>query len=123
MLDTRRVKPLFWIGDSRKELRTFPEQVQDVFGYALHLAQTGAKHPDAKPLKGFHGAGVLEVVEEFAGNAYRAIYSVRMGDVVYVLHAFQKKSKSGVSTPRQDMELVRSRLKLAQMHYEKEYGK
>jgi phage-related protein len=90
-----------------------PEEVQDVFGYALHLAQAGGKHPDAKPLKGksFSGAGVLEVVEHFHGDTYRAVYTVRYSDAVYVLHCFQKKSTQGISTPKQETELVRSRLR------------
>lgn len=88
-----------------------PEDVQDVFGYALHLAKTGQKHPDAKPLKGFGGAGVLEVVDDFQGDAYRAVYTVRFADAVYVVHCFQKKSTQGIATPKPDMELIKSRLK------------
>lgn len=88
-----------------------PAEVQDVFGYALHLAQLGQKHPDAKPLKGFGGAGVLEVVEDFQGDAYRAVYTVRYAEAVYVLHCFQKKSTQGIATPKPDMELIKSRLK------------
>lgn len=84
-----------------------------MMGYALYLAQIGRKHPDARPLKGFGGAGVLEVVEDFQGNAYRAVYTVRMAGVVYVLHAFQKKSKRGIKTSKEDIEKVKSRFKLA----------
>ena len=93
-----------------------PDDVQDTFGYALHLAQTGSKHPDAKPLKGFGSAGVLEVVESQAGSTYRAVYTVKIAGVVYVLHCFQKKSTSGIATPKQDMDLVRERLKTALAH-------
>ncbi len=94
-----------------------PEDVQDTFGHALYLAQTGEKHRAAKPLKGFSGAGVLEVVEDCEGNTYRAVYTVRFGEVVYVLHVFQKKSKSGITTPKQEIDLIESRLKQAQeMH-------
>ena len=93
-----------------------PDNVQDTFGYALHLAQTGSKHPDAKPLKGFGSAGVLEVVESQAGSTYRAVYTVKIAGVVYVLHCFQKKSTSGIATPKQDMDLVRERLKTALAH-------
>lgn len=93
-----------------------PDEVQDTFGYALHLAQTGSKHPDAKPLKGFGSAGVLEVVESQAGSTYRAVYTVKIAGVVYVLHCFQKKSTSGIATPKPDMDLVRERLKAAQAH-------
>ena len=88
-----------------------PADVQDIFGFALHLAQSGEKHPDAKPLKGFGGAGVLEVVENHKSNTYRAVYTIRYTDMVYVLHCFQKKSHQGIETPKHDMELIRSRLK------------
>lgn len=88
-----------------------PEEVRDTFGYALHLAQVGQKHPDAKPLKGFGGAGVLEVVEDFQGDAYRAVYTVRYAEAVYVVHCFQKKSTQGIATPKPDVELIKSRLK------------
>ena len=88
-----------------------------VIGFALHVAQTGGKHSDAKPLKGFGSAGVLEVVEDQAGDTYRAVYTVRYAGAIYVLHAFQKKSKSGVKTPARDIELVKQRLKRAEEHY------
>lgn len=88
-----------------------PEAVQGIFGYALHLAQVGQKHPDAKPLKGFGGAGVVEVVEDFQGDAYRAVYTVRYAEAVYVVHCFQKKSTQGIATPKPDVELIKSRLK------------
>ena len=123
MLKLTRLKNLIWVGSSKKDLKTFPEEVQDVFGYALYLAQTGNKHANAKPLKGFHGAGVLELVEEFDGNAYRAVYTVKLSDTVYVLHAFQKKSTSGIATPTKEIELVKHRLKTAQAHHEQELGK
>ena len=106
-------KPLEWVGSSKKDLLALPDVVIDVFGYALHLAQTGKKHSQAKPLQGFGSAGVLEVVEDWRGNAYRAVYTVRFAARVFVLHVFQKKSKSGVATPRPDMDLVRDRLKVA----------
>ena len=83
-------------------------------GYALYLAQVGGKHLDAKPLKGFGGAGVLEVVEDFAGDTYRAVYTVKLAGVVYALHAFQKKAKRGIETPRQELETVRRRLRRAE---------
>jgi phage-related protein len=107
-------RPLAWIGSSLKALRTFPDEVKDVMGYALHLAQAGGKHDAAKPLAGFGGAGVLEVVDDHDGDTYRAVYTVKFADRVYVLHAFQKKAKKGIRTPRQDMDLVRERLKLAE---------
>ena len=93
-----------------------PAEVQDTFGYALHLAQTGSKHLQAKPLKGFGSAGVLEVVESEAGSTYRAVYTVKIAGAVYVLHCFQKKSTAGVSTPKPEMDLVRDRLKAALAH-------
>ena len=104
-------KPLRWVASSKKDLMAMPEEVQDTFGYALHLAQVGQKHPDAKPLKGFGSAGVLEVVEDFQGDAYRAVYTVRYAKAVYVVHCFQKKSTQGIATPKPDVELIKSRLK------------
>jgi phage-related protein len=104
-------KPLRWVASSKKDLMAMPEEVQDTFGYALHLAQVGQKHPDAKPLKGFGGTGVLEVVEDFQGDAYRAVYTVRYAEAVYVVHCFQKKSTQGIATPKPDVELIKSRLK------------
>ena len=104
-------KPLRWVASSKKDLMAMPEEVQDTFGYALHLAQVGQKHPDAKPLKGFGGTGVLEVVEDFQGDAYRAVYTVRYAKAVYVVHCFQKKSTQGIATPKPDVELIKSRLK------------
>jgi phage-related protein len=110
-------KPVFWVASSRKELRKFPRGVRLTIGQALFDAQTGGKHPDAKPLKGFKGAGVLEVVEEEDGSAFRAVYTVRFAGAVYVLHAFQKKSKKGVATPTQEIDKVKARLKEAEKHY------
>lgn len=95
-----------------------PKEVRQVFGLALQEAQLGRKSPEAKPLTGFRGAGVLEVVESYDGNAYRAVYTVRFAEVVYVLHVFQKKSKQGGEVPREDMELIRSRLADAEADYQ-----
>jgi phage-related protein len=106
-------KPLEWIGSSKKDLKALPDEVMDVFGYALFLAQTGGKHDQAKPLRGFGSAGVLEVIEDFRGNAYRAVYTVQFEERVFVLHVFQKKSKTGIATPKSDMDLIRERLKVA----------
>lgn len=91
-----------------------PDDVIDVF--ALHLAQTGKKHTQAKPLKGFGGAGVLEVVEDHFGDTYRAVYTVKIVEAVYVLHCFQKKSRQGIETPKHDVDLIRERLRAAQAH-------
>lgn len=107
-------KPVVWIGSSKEDLKSLPVTVQDVFGYALYLAQVGKKHPETKPLHGFGGASVLEVVEDYRGNAYRAVYTVRFAGAVYVLHVFQKKSKQGIATPKSDLDLIKERLKRAQ---------
>ena len=93
----------------------FPEGVKDVLGYALHLAQHGEKHLDAKPLKGFGGAKTLEVVEDHQDDTYRAVYTVKFEGYVYVLHCFQKKSKKGIATPKPDMDKIRARLKDAEL--------
>jgi phage-related protein len=105
-------KPLIWIGDSLPTLQDFPEDVQDEVGYALFLAQTGDKHIKAKPLKGL-GAGTLEVVSDHRGDTFRAVYTVRLAGRVYVLHAFQKKSKTGITTPKSEIDMVKQRLKRA----------
>jgi phage-related protein len=97
-----------------------PNDVQDIFGYALHLAQEGGQHGDVKVMKGFGGAGVLEVVETDHEGTYRAVYTVKFEKAVYVLHVFQKKSKSGTKTPKQDLELIKLRLKAAQLHHQQE---
>ena len=99
-------KPLFWIGNSLSDLKDCPDEVQDFIGYALHWAQRGGKSPDAKPLQGFGGAGVLEIVDDFDGNTYRAMYTVRFAGAVYALHVFQKKSRKGIATPKQDIVMV-----------------
>ena len=117
----RGEKPLYWIASSLDDLLAFPESVKDEIGTALSAAQFGSKHPRAKPWKGT-GSGVFEVVEDYRGGAYRAIYTVRFANAVYALHAFQKKSPSGIKTARKDVELVGQRLKLAQQDYEVRYG-
>lgn len=108
-----QLKPLEWIGSSKKDLKALPEQVIDVFGYALYLAQTGGKHAQAKPMHGFGSAGVLEVVEDWRGDAYRGVYTVQFEERVFVLHVFQKKAKHGIATPKPDLELIHKRLKAA----------
>lgn len=112
-----RDKPLFWIGSSLDDLREFPEEVKRVMGFALWRAQEGRKHVNAKPLKGFGSAGVLEVVEDDHGGAYRAVYTVKFAGAVYVLHAFQKKSTKGIATPKREIDLIIERLKRAEEHY------
>lgn len=117
MSEYKHDKPQFWIGSSRDDLKDCPDEVQDNIGYALHWAQRGGKSPDAKPFQGFGSAGVLEVVDDFDGNTYRAVYTVRFAHAVYTLHVFQKKSRKGIATPKQKIELVKARLKRAEAHY------
>ena len=113
----RGEKPLIWVASSLNDLLAFPEKVKKKIGAALSVAQFGGKHPSAKPWKGA-GSVVFEIVEDYRSDAYRAIYTVKFADAVYVLHAFQKKSPSGIRTPRRDVELVAQRLKQAQQEYE-----
>ncbi|MBW2673818.1 MAG: type II toxin-antitoxin system RelE/ParE family toxin [Deltaproteobacteria bacterium] len=118
MSDTR-TKELVWIASSKKDLCGFPEEVRQAMGFALYQAQVGDKHVAAKPLKGFRGASVLEVVDDFDGDTYRTVYTVSLGDVVYVLHAFQKKSKRGATTPKPDIDLIKGRLDIAREQHAK----
>ena len=108
-----KLKPVEWIGSSYKDFVSFPDAVQDAMGYALYLAQTGRIHSSAKSLKGFGGAGVVELVEDDQHGTYRAVYTVKFERAIYVLHAFQKKSKKGIKAPREEIELVRRRLRVA----------
>lgn len=107
-------KPLAWVGSSKKDLRALPADVRKFFGYALHFAQCGEQHEAVKVLKGFGGAGVLEIIENDPGGTYRAVYTVKFSEAVLVLHVFQKKSKHGIATPKVDMNLIRERLKIAE---------
>ncbi len=93
-------KHVLWVGSSKKDLMAMPDEVKSAFGFALYLAQQGKKHQNAKPLKGFSGAGVLEVVEDSLGDTFRAVYTVKIAENIYVLHCFQKKSKRGTETPK-----------------------
>ena len=115
-------KPLDWVGSSKRDFLAFPLRVKDEMGAALGVAQFGGKHPSAKPRKG-QGSGIFEIVEDDSGDTYRAVYAVRFREVVYVLHAFQKKSPKGIKTARPDVELVTRRLRVAQEDYEARYGK
>jgi phage-related protein len=114
MPDEPPLKPVVWVGSSREDLRALPELVQDNFGYALYVAQRGDKHQDAKILKGYGGAGVLEIVRDYRGDTFRAVYTVRLAGAVYVLHVFQKKSKKGRATPKMDVKLIQQRLREAE---------
>ena len=115
-------KPLHWVGSSKKDLLAFPEQVVDNVGYALGAVQYGGHPPSAKPWKGL-GPGIHEIVEDDGSGTFRAVYTVRLRKAIYVLHAFQKKSPSGVRTARTDIELIAERLKAAKQDYEERYGK
>lgn len=112
------LKPCRWVGSSRKDVQSFPEQVKKDIGTALMFAQAGQKAGSAKPFKNA-GAGVLEIVDDHDGDTYRCVYLLRLKGVVYVLHAFQKKSKTGIKTPPKDIEMVKSRIKLAEEDYKR----
>jgi phage-related protein len=111
-------KPLKRVGSAKRDLDAMPEDVKDVFGYAIDLAQTGGKHQDAKVMAGFGSAGVLEVVEDYRGDTFRAVYTVKFAGWVYILHCFQKKSKRGVETPKADMNQIRDRFKAAKKDFD-----
>lgn len=115
-------RPLHWVGSSKRDFMDFPAAVRDDMGNALGIAQFGGTAPTAKPWKGL-GAGVLELVESHDGNAFRAVYTVRLAGAVYVLHAFQKKSPSGIRTAKKDIDLIAQRLRAAQRDYEEHHGK
>lgn len=112
------MKELIWLGSALDDVKSFPAEVQDEIGYALHCAQIGETHPSAKLFKG-HGSGVYEIVSNFNTDAYRAVYIVNLDDCLYVLHAFQKKSKSGIKTPKTDLNVIETRLKLLKSHLKK----
>ncbi|WP_202395989.1 type II toxin-antitoxin system RelE/ParE family toxin [Stappia sediminis] len=111
-----RRKPVIWVGESQKTIRAFPEDVKREIGFA-HQSQEGGKAISATPMVGFGGAGVLEIVADYRTDTYRSVYTVKFGDIVYVLHAFQKKSKSGISTPKKELDLIKARLRKAENHY------
>jgi phage-related protein len=112
-----RIKPVFWMASSRKDLKAFPKAVQSDVGYALFAAQRGEEYRSVKALKGFGGRSVLEIVAPHDGDTYRAVYTVKFEDAVYVLHAFQKKSTKGIATPQHEIDLIRRRLADAERHY------
>jgi phage-related protein len=122
MAQIRRNRPLLWVASSKRDYREFPAQVQDGFGFELFLAQTGQHPPSAKPLKGL-GTGMLELIENFDGDTYRAVYTVQFSEAVYVLHAFKKKSKRGGKTPQTDVDLIKLRLKAATDDHTQRFGK
>ena len=114
MIELPSPKPVIWIGPSRRDFRALPGEVKSRMGYALYVAQLGGKHRDAKPLKGFGGAGVVEIVADHQGDTFRAVYTVRFAAAVYVLHVFQKKAKRGRATPKFEMKLIEQRLRDAE---------
>jgi phage-related protein len=117
MKPSQAAKPVNWIASSYRDFKSFPEAVKDTMGYALYRAQVGRTHESAKPLKGFGGTSVVEIVEDFRTDTYRAVYTTKFIGVIYVLHAFKKKAKKGTATPQHDIELIRRRLKLAEADY------
>jgi phage-related protein len=121
-MDEEVPRPVEWIGSSLTDVRAFPPAVRDDVGFALYQAQIGSRHRAAKPLKGL-GSGVIEIVARHDGDTYRAVYTVRFGRAVYVLHAFQKKSRRGIGTPRHELDVIRRRLAMAAQHYEDNYAR
>ena len=110
-------KPVRWVGSSRNDLRGFPKDVRRSIGQALYAAQYGEQYPSVKTLKGFGGRSVLEIIEDYRGDTYRAVYTVKFRGAIYVLHAFKKKSKKGIATPQRDIELINRRLADAERDY------
>ena len=110
------MKKLFWLGSSKKDLKALPDEIQEIFGFALYQAQIGNKHSQTKVLKGFGSAAILEVVEDCNGGTFRAVYTVKFKETIYVLHCFQKKAKRGIETPKPDMDMINERLKAAEAH-------
>ena len=115
------LRPLLWVGSSLKDLRSFPEAVQDVMGYALFRAQLGERHPAAKALRG-KLRGLMEIVDEYRGNAYRVIYTTKLTSVIYALHVFRKKATRGIATPKREVELMQARYRWSQQHHHRQPG-
>jgi phage-related protein len=113
---SRSIRPLLWVASSKRDYRDFPPRVQDNLGFELFLAQTGQHPPSAKPLPGMAG-GTLELIEDFDGDTYRAVYTVRFAEAVYVLHAFKKKAKRGIKTPKLELDLIKSPLRDARFDH------
>ena len=108
-----KLKPLVWVRSSKEDLKNFPDTAQSHIGFALQMAQRGGKHSDAKPMRGFGGTSVIEIVEDYAGDTYRVVYTVKFEVAIYVLHAFKEKSKAGSATPKRELTLIEERLKRA----------
>ena len=122
-MNEKQTKPVIWIGSSYEDWQTFPAAVQDVMGYALHLAQCGEKAINTKPLTSFKGASVLEITDNYDTDTFRAVYTVQFQNAIYVLHAFQKKSKKGISTPKNHIQLIEQRLKKVREYHDKHQKK
>lgn len=120
-MPTEAPRPLQWVGHTKADIKSFPEAVREVLGYALFQAQVGLKHQSVKPLRGL-GGNVLEVISRHDGDTFRAVYTVRFRTVVYVLHVFQKKAKRGVATPESEIDLIKRRLRAAEQHYRQNHG-
>jgi phage-related protein len=120
-MDQKQLKPLSWVGSSYRDYTQFPELIQDEMGFALFRAQEGERHPSAKMMKGFGGGSVVEIVQNNDGNTFRSVYTVRFAEEVYVLHAFQKKSKKGVTTPRSHIDLIKRRPRKAEEDYRRRH--
>jgi phage-related protein len=116
-MEGEELKPVRWVGSSQRDLRSFPQPVRSAVGHAIYAAQKGQTDPAAKPLKGFGGRNIMEIVADHRGDTWRAVYTVRFRNAVYVLHAFQKKSKSGIATPKKELELIQQRLAEAERDY------
>lgn len=116
-------RKIIYMGSSQKDAGKLPKEVQELFAYALELAVAGGQHADAKPLSGFNGRNVVEVVGDYRGDTFREIYTVRFEEAIYVLHIFQKKSKKGISTPKEELDLIKKRLKWAESVHKEHYGK
>ena len=115
-------KPIEWVGSSKEDLKDFPDEVMRTMGYSLHVAQNGGKSDNAKPLsKAVKGGGIYEVCDDYQGDTYRAVYTIKFEKAIYIIHAFKKKSKKGKSTPKPDMDLIAARYKRAEEHYKENY--
>ncbi|MGB6555469.1 MAG: type II toxin-antitoxin system RelE/ParE family toxin [Candidatus Binataceae bacterium] len=121
MVPVEKLRPIIWVRSSKEDLKRFPDLAQRHIGFALKMAQTGDKHPDAKPLHGFGGASVLEIVDHYDRGTYRAVYTVRFAEAIYIIHCFQKKSRHGIATSQRDINLIRERLARAEEIHRKSF--
>lgn len=122
VMEVNDKRPIFWVGSSLKDITKMPQEVRDTFNFGLMQAAKGLKHVNAKPVKGFGGNSVLEIVEDHRSGTYRAVYTIRFKKAIYVLHVFQKKSKRKIATPKEEMDLIEERLKRAGREYKEAFG-